>query len=139
MPVLKLPAGGLSACNRNKNDQTTIDWGEWEDEDWVPFWELEQNGTMGGDNGTLVELQETELASNQLNERKKREVDAEEGEGIFAPLFSNKKNVLNVNNNNILPGMFLSDPKDISIDMLEGFSDQFYPGKQNDFLFEVKF
>jgi len=111
VPVLKLPAGGLSACNRNKNDQTTIDWGEWEDEDWVPFWELEQNGTMGGDNGTLVELQETELASNQLNERKKREVDAEDGEGIFAPLFR----------------MFLSDPKDISIDMLEGFSDQFYP------------
>merc|ERR1719186_2483171 len=59
---------------------------------------------------TKVNQSESLVDQNEFK-RKKRDTNEEEGEGIFAPLFK----------------LFLSNPKDINIDMLEGFSDQFYP------------
>ena len=88
MPVLKLPAGGLSACNRNNKGQTTVEWGDWEDEDWVPFWEGNKNDTMVKQNETMDDQNEMKVDQNEMDGREKREVDEEEEEGIFAPLFS---------------------------------------------------
>ena len=91
MPVLKLPAGGLTACNRDTDGQTTTGWGDFEEDNWVPFWEVGQNDTLVGQNDTMDDQNDTikneiNAELNETKERRKRELEKEEG--IFAPLFS---------------------------------------------------
>eukprot|EP00092_Neocalanus_flemingeri_P006866 GFUD01007412.1.p1 GENE.GFUD01007412.1~~GFUD01007412.1.p1 ORF type:complete len:1065 (+),score=241.14 GFUD01007412.1:250-3444(+) len=121
VPVLKLPAGGLTACKRGKAGQTTIGWDDWEEDDWVPFWEAGQNNTKINQKDAKINKSDTNVIENETRidhtetqERKKREVDEEKSEGLFAPLLK-------------ISDFLLSSPADINIDMLEGFSDQFYP------------
>ena len=75
MPVLKLPEGGLTACNRNDKNTVTESWGDFDDDDWVPYWELEANETTSN-----ISTKESSTL------RRKRELEKEEG--LFAPLFS---------------------------------------------------
>lgn len=111
VPVLKLPAGGLSACNRENTGKTTTGWGDFEEDDWAPFWEVGVNDTeLQWNETTINNRNDTENNQHDQNERKKRELEKEEG--IFAPLFK----------------FFLSNTQEMDIDLLEGFSDQFYPG-----------
>jgi len=103
VPVMKLPAGGLAACNRGNTKQSTTSWGDFDDDDWVPFWDLENTTTT-----TSVGDNITDEIDGVIT-RRKRELEKEEG--LFGPLYN----------------FFLSSSKNIDIDVLEQFSDQFYP------------
>jgi len=91
VPVLKLPTGGVAACNAKSSQKETSDDDDakttnmWDDEDFTPFWE-----TAGGD-------------------RAKREVQQQQ-QGVLSSLYN-----------------YYTSSEDISIDLLEQFSDTFYP------------
>lgn len=77
---MKLPAGGLAACNRGNTKQSTTSWGDFDDDDWVPFWDLENTTTT-----TSVGDNITDEIDGVIT-RRKRELEKEEG--LFGPLYS---------------------------------------------------
>ena len=99
---MKLPAGGLAACNRGNKGHTTTGWDDFEDDDWVPFWELdnstlEDNGTKENSTttsslyNTIEEGSGIHYDQNEENARRKRELEREEG--LFSPLYSKIKHL----------------------------------------------
>lgn len=73
VPVLKLPAGGLSACNRENTGKTTTGWGDFEEDDWAPFWEVGINDTeLQWNETTINNINDTENNQHDQNEREKK-------------------------------------------------------------------